>query len=284
MGLARREKTPDGVGFLVSGQPWTWRGTLTWPLYGKFLNEGENVVRSVLRNRRDVGANTVCCAGMLSWGSPFTPAHPQYWSGLRSFVELAEQELLRVCFVVFCDTRSIMPDLATQRAHWERFYVTLGDKTNATLVLTNQPGHPSQAIDVMAFAPPPSVAGFPPLLAARHNPLEDQRPITPAWAFSAFCGKRNDPNWFMEAGGLSMWTVVNDLQGTHGVTVFFEPPPCGRQAQWTDPGKWRQLARSLCFKGTAGGNFYSDQDARAEMYAGVTHACALEYLGNIPNQ
>jgi hypothetical protein len=84
----------------------------------------------------------------------------------------------------------------------------------------------------------------------------------------------------MEAGCVSMWTVVNDA--TRCASLMFEPPPAGRQPRWTDPGKWRQFGRSLCFTGTAGGNVYADQCAQAELLTGAVRDCAVEYLGNSP--
>ena len=138
--------------------------------------------------------------------------------------------------------------------------------------------------------PPPSIAGPPPLLAATYNPHEDEIPWTlPGWAFSCFCSKRNDPNWWTEGGGFSMVSAVqlgaNGRPPTNQATVLFEPPPCGRpnHPEWTDPGKWRQFARSQCFKGTVGGNFYSDEDAQSLLYPpGPVRDSAIEFLGNLP--
>ena len=146
--------------------------------------------------------------------------------------------------------------------------------------------HPTQSDALkehyLEFERPPSIAGFPPLLAARDNPNEDAHPTLPPWDFSCFCSKRPEPLWWMEGSGLSMATIVHDV--TLAATVLFEPPPCGRRPEWTDAGKWRQFARALCFEGTIGGNAYSDYDARSEVYPhGVVRNCMVEYLGNIPS-
>lgn len=282
--MTRLTIRPDGLGFLDGGQPFTWRGDLCWPLYGKYLHQGEGAAREIFIDRRSVGANTICCAGMLTWGHPFNPSTPGYWEKLRDFVDLAASESMRVCFVVFCDTRELMPDRGAQLAHWERFYVTLGDKSNVTLVLVNQAGHPSQALgvgDIDQFSRTQPVAGFPPLLCAKNNPMEDNPVPNPAWDFSVFCTKRNEPHWYIESGGLSMWTVVHDQ--AFAPAVMFEPIRAGAKYPYAlAPGKWRQLARSLCFEGTVGGNFYSDQSSQAQAFSGTIRDCAVEYLGNIP--
>jgi hypothetical protein len=197
------------------------------------------------------------------------------------------EEGMRVCFTVFADTKVLMPDAGAQMAHWERVYTHLGGESNVTLLGVNQPGHSTQAIDPFMLNEPPSVAGFPSLLAMRDNPMEDGMPSAPPWKLSAFCSKRNDPHWWAEGGGFSMATATqighSGIPPTRGATVLFEPPPAGRHPDWTDPGKWRQFGRSLSFKGTVGGNFYSDYDARSEVYPeGVVRACAVEFLGNIP--
>lgn len=272
---------------LEDGKPFVWRGTLDWPLYGRFLNEGVDVTRGVMADRRSVGANTICCAGMLGWWPGLNPSNPQYWDSLRPFVELAEQQDMRICFVVFCDTATLMPDRASMEAHYERFLVTLGDKTNVTFVGVNQPGHHTQSRDCnpLRFSKPPS---FPSLLCARDNPLEQGNPTLPAQDFSCYCSRRDYPKGYIEVGS-SMFYVVEGWadagivwQGSHQASVLFEPLHC-RPHDWTgSPGVWRQLARSLAFAGTAGGNFYSDQCSQAALLTDVERMCAVEFCGNLP--
>lgn len=279
--MNRIKLNPDRLNFTLDDNPWTWRGTLTWSLFGKAVNMGIEAARPVVVDRRSVGANTICCSSMLSWGHPVNPSSPNYWETLTPFVHMLRDEGMRLCLIVFADTKSLMPDEGSQKAHWERMYTHLGAEDNVTFLLANQPWHPSQSINVYNFDKPKSIAGFPAQLAMRDNPNEDVPPTLPPWDFSAFCSKRNEPFWFMEAGCVSMWTIVNDH--THSATILFEPPPCGRRAEWTDPGKWRQFGRSICMRGSAGANFYSDHDARSDVYTGITRDCAVEFLGNLPN-
>lgn len=291
----------DRMTFLEDGRPWVQRGTLDWPIYGRFLNEGELYAKDLFIDRRSVGANTIACAGMLAWPQwGFNPSHPDYWSKLRRFVEIADDEGMRLQFVVLCDTASLMPDLGAQKAHWERFLVTLGDKTNVSFVVANQPGHPTQTIrpeDTATYTKPSS---FQQLLCARNNPFETDNPVMPPMDFSLYCSSRDGHLGYVEVGS-SMWYVVNGWPtdpaawgGTRQVSVLFEPARIEAGTQWgwdarpsngwDDPGKWRQLGRSLCFKGTGGGNIYSRHGVNADLLTSpVIRACYVEFLGNIPN-
>jgi hypothetical protein len=263
---------------------------LDWALRGRQLNEGLEVARTIVRDRRSVGANIICTAGMganaiASGGTWPNPSNPAYWSTLRDFSLMVEQEGLQLCHVVFCDTATLMPDLGSMLAHWERYLVTLGDRPDL-FVIANQPGHPSQSgqLDPRVFSKP---ASFPQLLCARNNPMEDANPLLPPMDFSCYCCSR-DPNRWMTIGS-SMAYVINGWPGTldqwpgvHGPSVLFEPWHA-RPNQWTsDPGLWRQIARSLCFQQNIGGNFYSDQCAQSQVLSGIERNCAVEYLGNIP--
>jgi hypothetical protein len=283
----------DRLSLLADGSPFIWRGTLDWPAYGRHLNEGAAYTHRLCNDRRSVGANTICCAGMLSWWQGLHPGHPRYWEELRPFADIAAEYDLRVCFVVLCDTRALMPDFNTQLAHWERFIVTLGDKTNVTCLVANQPGHPSQTITPAQTAvfTVPIVGGFPPILCARDNPMESANPVLPPLDFTCYCSSRHPSKGFVEVGS-SMWYVVNGWpdnpsawRGTHRASILFEPARIEQDPSngWDDPGKWRQLARSLAFKGTCGGNIYSRQGRDADVFTGRIRACAVEYLGNIPN-
>jgi hypothetical protein len=279
--------SPDRLSFIHGVQSWIWRGTLDWMLYGRHLSEGEAVSRRIIQDRRSVGANTVCCAGNLfSWHPALRPDNPQSWSELRPFVDMAAEEDMRVCFVVFCTTTQLMPGMGSQLAHWERFVTTLGDKINVTLVLVNQPGYPDQRdFDSLAFSKI-QVGTFPQLLCARGNPGEQENPRMPAWDFSCYCSSRDELK-YAETGSsmhyiVDGWGPGQSWQGTRQVSILFEPPHAHEIGTWSDPSVWRQLGRSLCFKGTGGGNFYSDQCAQAQLLIGRQRACAIEFLGNIP--
>ena len=285
--------SPDRLRLLEGSTPFRWRGTLTRTLFGLWMHD-PIAARAVVRDRKACGANTVCFDSQLNWSHFHRPygifgptVTPNYHQQIRPFAAMLTEEDMRACMVVLCDTATLMPDLQAMRNHWQWCYTAVGDQPHWTLVLANQIFHSTQAEALkdhyLEFEQPPSIAGFPPLLAARDNPNEDAHPTLPPWDFSCFCSKRNEPFWWMEGSGLSMATIVHDV--THAATVLFEPPPCGRpdHPEWADAGKWRQFARALCFEGTIGGNFYSDEDARSDLYLpGVVRNSAVEMLGNIP--
>jgi hypothetical protein len=203
-------------------------------------------------------------------------------------------EGMRVCMVALCDTKFHMPALSTQRQYWQWLYTAVGDYPHWLWVLANQPGHATQTIgegDLAQFEPPPSIAGFPPALAALFNPHGDETPFTlPGWAFSAFCSKREDPNWWAEIG-FSLATAVqlgaNGRPGTHQATVLFEPPPSGRvdHPEWTSADKRRQMARMIAPKGIIGANHYSVNAADSLLYdeSSPEWASLIEFIANLPN-
>lgn len=287
--MHRLTVSSDRLSLLVDGVPLVWRGTLDWPLYGRYLNEGASVVDAVIADRVSVGANTICLAAQLAWWPNLNPTNPKWWDDWRPFVQLALDRQVRVCIVVFCDTATYP---AAYLAHWERLYVTLGDFPNVTLVVMNQPGHPTQdngnLLPLLPTFTTVPVAGFPRLLFARDNPFESANPTLPAGDFALYCCSR-DPGKFFNIGA-SMAQIVNgwpehqdQWPGTHGASVLFEPWHAKPTGVYGDAGLWRQIARSLCFKGNIGGNFYSDQCSQAALLTGVERGCAVEYLGNIPN-
>jgi hypothetical protein len=294
--------SPDRLSFLDGGVPFVQRGCLTWPLLGVYLNDGELAAAELIKDRRSVGANTISVIGMWSRYKNLHPSHPQYWDSLRPLSQIAADEGMRLQWVVLADTRPTavwldtpgtwpgMPDLGSQLAHWERFLVTLGDFNNVTFIVANQPGHPSQTItpaQTTQFVVP-QVGDFPKLLAARNNPFEDSNPTLPPMDFSCYCSSRRYPKGVAELG-YSMWNVIHGWQeiskwsGTRQVSILFEPPRISEGNGWDDPGRWRQMARSLCYYGVGGGNVYSDQDRFGLPFTGVTRDCAVEFLGNIPN-
>ncbi len=281
----------DKLAFMEGGAAWTWRGTLDWAWLSRFFHEGEAVARQILVDRRSVGANTICTAAMSSWSDLDPRAMLNYWDdqrGIRRACDLAAEEAMRLCFVVFTTTRQLgFTDLASQKNHWERFYVTLGDKPNVTLVLVNQPGQTDQpGFDPMAFERTQPVASFAPLLCARANPSTDNNPPIPAWDFSCFCCTRDEDRWMTI--GSSMAYVVNgwpksvEWAGTKGASVLFESWHATPGTVFCDPGLGRQIGRSLCFKGTVGGNAYGDQLAASALLTGEERDYTIELLGNIP--
>lgn len=276
--------TPDRLGLMDGPSRFTWRGVLDWCLFGRYMRDGADTVRVLVQDRRSVGANIICCAGMLAWFEGLNTSNPLYWDSLRPFAELLESEQMRLCFVVFCDTESLMPNAAAQAAHWDRFLTTLGDKINVVFVGVNQPGHDGQNADPMVAHRMPN---FPQLLVARDNPNESGNPTVPALDFSCYCSSRDEVKGVIEVGS-SLSYVVNGWPdggwgGTHGAVVLFEGPHFRPTGPWASPAKARQLARSLCFDGTVGGNYYCDQLSQSQTLAGVERDMAVEFCGNIPN-
>lgn len=305
-------RSPDQLQLMDGDQPFVQRGTLDWPLFARLLIEGEPVFGEILADRRSVGANTVALATMWSrYQMLHWAVWPDdvYWGALRTAARIAHEEGMRLQWIVFASTKpglewvgmpagSHWPGIIGidyQKAHWERLCVTMGDSANVSYILANQPGHPDQptptSAELKTFVVP-QTGDFPKPLVARNNPHEDKNPILPPLDFSCYCSSRKFPKGVAELG-YSMWNIVWGWQnqaewpGTRQASILFEPArvsedPSNSGYEWANPGRWRQMARSLCFEGTNGGNFYSDQNRYALPLTGITRNCAVEFLGNIP--
>jgi hypothetical protein len=283
----------DKMMFLEDGQPWVLRGFKDFAAFGRLLNDGELAYAALLKDRKAVGANTVEHLGMVDWVPNLRPSNPKFWPGIQTATRLAGEEGLRVLWTVFADAQILMPDLPSQLAHWERFLVTLG-ATNNTLFMVSNQGDKNGVPDDwrQRFTKPHD---FSHLLCARDNPMESANPTLPALDWSGYCSSRDDVKGFVEVGS-SMYYVVEGWRdggivwpGTHQVSVLTEPmgfderPSPGRR--WADPGKARQLARSLCFKGTGGGFIHTQAGIEGKLLDStrpVQRACAIEFLGNVP--
>lgn len=291
--MNRLTLTPDRLGLLDGATPFVWRGTLDWQAYGVLLNRGAAAFTTLLRDRKSVGANTVCCGLRLSWVPGLHAANPGFWSNLIPAARMAAAEGLRLCFVVFADTAMDLGDglhdPAAWQPHLDRLLTHLGLEPNVSFVYANQPGNGPQANltadRVRAFVKP---SGFEWMLAARDNPNESANPIVPVADLGLYCPSRNVSKFFNI--GASMAQIVNgwpdDLaawSGTHTASILFESWHAKPGEPSCDPGLWRQIARSLAFKGVCGGNFYSEQLAQGALtLSGQERDCAVEFLGNIP--
>lgn len=287
-----RECLMDGT------KPFTVRGCLEWIPFGRFRVEGEPWLRTFLRDLKSLGANTMSFGTMLSWGPKMDPREGEpWWSALFRFADILGDEGVRGIPIAFADTALLMPNPSAQDAHWQRLLAHLGGFPHLNMVLVaNQPGHHTQAMrpeDTLRFP-----KTFPHYLIARNNPFEDSNPVTPAADWSCMCTSRNVQKY--QQFGSSGWYIRNgwpedplSWDGTHGPVVGFELPRIeagteyGANAKpsngWDHPGIWREIARSLCFKGTLGANIYSRQGVNADLKTGVIRASYVEFLGNLPS-
>jgi hypothetical protein len=213
--------------------------------------------------------------------------HADYFDKLGPFADLLASYQLRVEFVVFADAQIIMPDQPSQKAHWDRVAATLGGKKNVFLQVVNQGD--KNGVDSLAFE---KTAQFPWLLESRDSGMESANPKTPPLDYSAYTSTRSDVKWFVETGS-SMYYVLYgwgtpDWQGTiaagNQVAVLDEPMGASETDQpgkrSNDPGKFKQLARSLVWGN--GATFHSDSGITSEIMGPVQHAAGVEFLGNLP--
>jgi hypothetical protein len=292
--MNRLTTTPDRLGLLDGVAPFVHRGTLDWLAYDVLLNQGEPDYATLLADRRACGANTICFGLRLSWGRNLHAANPGFWQNLIPAARIAADHDLRIFPIVLADTGTDLGDGLHNPAAWQphidRLLTDLGAEPNVSYLWANQWDHPTQSRaltpDVLrGFTKP---AAFTQPLVALDNPGESGNPIVPAADLACYACSR-DTRKFMEIGS-SMAYIVNgwpeDLAtwaGAHRASLLFEPWRAVPGDPSCDPGLWRQIARSLCFKGVVGGNFYCDQLSKGALtLTGPEHDCAVEFLGNIP--
>jgi hypothetical protein len=169
---------PTGGSFrLKTGERFTAIQCSDFNLYGRYLQEGDDVVRAVLAERADVGFNLLRVWTAYTGGPKFTaeighlvPAeHPDYYDRLPGFLALCASYGLYVELTAF--TGDVIP------GHWEALGAVLPNCSNVLLELVNEHGAYPSNLDPRRFAPLEGV------VCSHGSSASQAVPVRPWWHY-----------------------------------------------------------------------------------------------------
>jgi hypothetical protein len=146
-------------------------------LYGRYLQEGEDVVRAVLEERASIGFNMLR-VWTAYWGPPqfeaeigrLVPAeHPEMYQRLPDFLLLCASYGLYVELTAF--TGNVIA------GHWDALGAVLPDCPNVLLELVNEHGAYPSDLDPQQFAPLPGV------VCSHGSSASQAVPVRPWWHY-----------------------------------------------------------------------------------------------------
>lgn len=198
---------PTGAVFrLETGERFTAIECSDFNLFGRYLVEGEDVVREVLKERAALGFNLLRV--WLAYG-PGTPAfaaevgrlvpseHPEMYGRIPEFARLASAYGLYLELTAFTG--------GPIQGHWEQIGAALQGVTNAIVELTNENNaHPG--IDPRAYQPIPGV------VCSHGSNGSQAAPVRPPWQYEVF--HTNDAfEWWRKGGHNGMEFSAGDAEG-----------------------------------------------------------------------
>lgn len=274
-------RSADKLSFQVDGKPWIVRGTRDDVTFGRFV-DGEDIT-PILEDRRSVGANLIRVYTMIDWWASLRPENEKVWQSLIPFGNICSDYGLYVEWGCFADAQVLIPSLAAQQAHWQRFLLTLANTENGLFQLVNQGDKNGVPRDRQQLFP--KLPDFPQQLVCLDNPEEEQAVTMPPGDYAAFCNRRDFPKGMLDAGS-SLWYSVHDIdgsgQGCQCVTILDEPPHVKPNNEWANPDYWRMIGRSVnAFKGAGGLVMLTDQTQQGKLLTGVERDCVVEVLANL---
>lgn len=230
----------QGRTFQNDGHEWQYHGATAFALFQRYL-DGENITPLVLVYK-DGGVNTLRVLGM--WGfQDFNPARygEKYWSSLGSFADVLAQNGMRLEFVVFADAQRILPNEASQQAHFNRVVATLSGRWNVFIELANE--YSINGIDPRSFSRPTTAS------SAGSGPGGDVNGTE--WDYATYHPNRPD-NWYtvMWVPNSSVPLVIDEPMGA---AEFNQP---GRRDN--NPDHFYQFGKLIYTLNVAGATFHSE--------------------------
>jgi hypothetical protein len=207
-----------GVFRLETGARWTAIECSDFNLFGRYLIEGADAIRPVLKERADIGFNLLRVWSEYQGNAQFTAdigrlvpsEHPTYYDELAPFFARCASYGLYVELTVFTGTG--IP------GHWENIGNTVIRKgvTNVLLELANEVNaHPS--IDPTAYQPIPGV------LCSHGSNGAQSIPVRPPWHYET--AHWNDTNEWWRKVGHNAWEFTegaDQLPASHVPTLSNE--------------------------------------------------------------
>lgn len=205
-----------GVFRLETGARWTAIETSDFALFGRYLIEGADAIRPVLKERADLGFNLLRVWSEYQGNAQFTAdigrlvpsEHDAYYYNLQLFLGLCAAYGLYVELTVF--TGMGIPH------HWESLALALPTHTNVLAELANEVNaHPS--IDPTQYQPIPGV------LCAHGSNGAQSIPVRPPWNYET--AHWNDTNEWWRKVGHNAWEFTegaDQLPASHVPTLSNE--------------------------------------------------------------
>lgn len=166
-----------------NGQRWYWKGATDFLLL-KLELDGQDI-GPILDQRQAAGANLVRVFSMCWNIARFNPATygEQYWNAVDNLLTKLAARGMYAEITVFADAQLVMPGLAAQQAHWQRFKQFA--ERHPFLELVNENSHAGNGINTDAF---PFLDG---ILCSHGSGQTDEHPIEPFWNYVTYHPRRD---------------------------------------------------------------------------------------------
>ncbi len=264
----------DGRGFTEGGRPWIYRGFTDFLLYQKYLAGTD--LDAILRERVDVGANTVRVLGMVTSFSHFYPQeHADYYDKLRPFADLLSSYGLRLEFVVFADAQIVMPNTAEEQVHIDKVVTGFGSVTNVLLEVCNEPFKNIPGGEVAADALAQRILGKGFLVATGNYIYPDAGAPVPFSGNYITNHPERKPEWPRTSKDQYDFAEVY-----HKPVVSDEPMGAAEtdsSSRSAQPDDFAYFAAESALAG-AGGTFHSDSGVQSEALGSVQRLSARAFF------
>lgn len=237
-------------------------------LFGRYLQEGEPVVREVLKERQAIGFNMLRVWSEYQGNAAFTAdigrlvpsEHLDYYGKLKAFLALCSGYGLYVELTVFTGTG--IP------GHWERCGTVAQATTNTILELANEVNaHPS--ID------PRNYQKIPGVICSHGSNGSQSTPVRPWWDYEAF--HTNDAfEWWRKGGhnGMELSDGADGIVASHVPVIENEKTRPDRDGNIMHHEDSAHAAASLI----AGSCFHSQSGKKSALFGQVDREFAVAFV------
>jgi len=240
-------------------------------LFGRYLVEGEDVVREVMKERAAHGFNTLRVWLAYSGDAQFeaeigrlVPSeHPGMYSRIPEFAALASAYGLYVEFTAF--TGGAIP------RHWEQIGTALEGVTNVIVELTNENNTHTPNIDSAAYRPIPGV------VCSHGSNGARSAPVRPPWGYEVY--HTNDiSEWWRQGSHNGMEFSQGDAEGqivpSHAPVIENEKTRPDRDAH---PNHHEDSAAAAALL-IAGSCYHSQSGKRSDLFDARDRAFAEVFV------
>lgn len=269
---ALRRLAPAGNQLQMNGKPWVWAMMTGFCDYQLYLTGQYELLRAVLQQAKDLGANGRRVLGMMAYITQFDPrSFPRYYDNLSGYADLNAQYGQYIHFDIFADNQ--VYNLGVD--HYNQVVAQLQGKENVIIGAGNE-------FQKNGFNP--YTLPQPGVIASQGSSTSDTAPPMPGWGIRMWHGRR-DAKVFLSAD--DMWFVgmgVDEEKGQYAPVApavhdepmgFAEVNIPGRRS--TDP----RLAQSLMLSGRAygaGATYHSESGIYSRILGPTEVSCGHAFF------